>query len=577
MKAFRLVILTLAGALFGHAELTTAQKIADFQTMADQFLRRYVSLQWKNQVFGVDGFDTKPFLDRAAKTTNDLDFYDVCIDYIAQFRDGGHVFFEVPSDFVADMGIRVDTFDGKPLIYAINRAVLPTSQYPFGVGDEIVSIDGVAAADLMKSLAKYGINSNPRTEAAYAALFMTVRPQSAIPHAVDVPDSSQVVIKRQNGNSETYTIKWNKSGVPLKQIGPAPAPANQPAAARRRHTNIPSDWFDGTPELPKPQRSMIRPTLATSGIGSRTPIFFAGLPSNFRLRLGSRSTDSFFSGTYQAGSLNIGFIRIPSFEPASVPFALAQFEAEIAFFNANTDGLVIDVMRNPGGLVYYGEELTRRLIGNPFRLVGFELRSTQDWVLTFSSYVAFDQAIGAPTYVTNYQKALLDDVIASYNDGSHTGPEPLDIVALSPPPVVPSLDTTPATDQNGNVISYHKPMMVLTDEFSFSGGEYFPATMQDNGAATIYGMRTGGLGGTNSAFDAGAFSEASIGMLLGLMYRKNPVTAPGYPTSFYVENVGVQPDIVDDYKTLDNLLNGGRTFVNNFTNAMVNIIQGKKP
>jgi len=197
--------------------------------------------------------------------------------------------------------------------------------------------------------------------------------------------------------------------------------------------------------------------------------------------------------------------------------------------------------------------------------------------LNFSGYVTYAQQIGSPGYVVNYMQALLKDVESSYALGGHTGAEPLDTIYLFPPPVLPSLDTNPATDSKGNVIAYRKPIIILTDEFSFSGAEYFPATMQDNGAATIYGMRTGGLGGTNAAYNAGAFSEATIGMLRGLMYRKNPVTAAGYPTSFYVENVGVQPDIVDDYKTLPNLLSGGKPFVTNFTNALVKLIQGTKP
>lgn len=574
MKSLSILVLALVGAVPSPAQLTTQQKLADFQTMTDQFLRRYVALQWKNLAFGANGFDTASFIPRVAATTNDLDFYDVCIDYVSQFRDGGHVFFELPSDFLADMGLRVDTFDGgKPLIYAINRSVLPSSAYPFQVGDEIVSIDGVAAADLMKSLAKYGINSNPRTEASYAALYMTVRPQAFIPHAVDVPASSKVVIRRQNGNLETYTLAWYKSGVPLNKLGPAPGPSAAPAATRRAAEEDPGN--DERPLPPNLMRSSIRATRITdaTGIGSIVPVFFAGLPSTFRLRLGTRSTDAYLSGTYTAGGKTIGFLRIPDFDPAvGVDAALAQLESEVAYFNANTDALVVDVMRNPGGLVYYGEEIARRLIPQPFRLVGFELRGTQELVLDYSSYVQYAQAIGAPTYVVNYLLALLSDVIGAYAGGGHTGPEPLDTIFLSPPPVVPGLDTTPATDRNGNVIAYKKPILMLTDEFSFSGGEYLPATMQDNKAATIYGMRTAGLGGTNTSYDAGAYSEAIIGMLRGLMYRKNQIVATGYPTSFYVENVGVQPDIVDDYKTTDNLLHGGQTFVSNFTAAVLKLI-----
>jgi hypothetical protein len=566
------VALLLAGAASSHAQLTKQQKLADFQTMADQYVKRYVALQWKQMLYGVDAFNIQPFLDRAAATTNDLDYYEVCIDYISQFHDGGHVFFEVPSDFVADSGLRVDTYDGgKPLIYSINRNYLPSSKYPFQVGDELVSIDGQPAADLMKTYAKYGIRSNPRTEQAFAASYLTYRPQSVLPHAVDTPDSSDFFVRRQNGDLEGYTIKWVKTGVPLLANGPVSSPFGMPGRKAGVRVAAP---HDDDPSLAIVHYSAIDPTRAVGSIGALRPVFT--LPSDFKQRLGANSaTDAFYSGSYQSGGHTIGFIRIPSFSPSlGIAKALAQFEGEMAWFNANTDGLIVDDMRNPGGTIYYAEDIARRLIPVPFHLVGFELRATTEWVMDYSYYVQYATATGMPDYDVAYLQSLLQDVQGAYaQNGGHTGAEPLDTIALSPAPPVPSLDTTPATDKNGNIIGYTKPMIVLTDEFSMSCGDMFPAMMQDNHAALIYGMRTSGLGGTNASYDAGAFSESYIGMLRGFMVRNQPVVVDGYPTSNYIENVGVQPDIVDDYKTSDNLVHGGATFVGNFTSALVKLIE----
>ena len=52
------------------------------------------------------------------------------------------------------------------------------------------------------------------------------------------------------------------------------------------------------------------------------------------------------------------------------------FEREIAFFQDNTDGLIVDDMRNPGGSVAFCEALLQRLIPTPFRAMGFEIRAT---------------------------------------------------------------------------------------------------------------------------------------------------------------------------------------------------------
>ena len=54
----------------------------------------------------------------------------------------------------------------------------------------------------------------------------------------------------------------------------------------------------------------------------------------------------------------------------------------------------------------------------------------------------------------------------------------------------------------------------------------------------------------------------------------NPIATDDFGTTAYVENVGVRPDKPVDYMTLDNLLNGGRTFVQAFTDAMVKQIRG---
>jgi hypothetical protein len=575
MNACKVILAMFTFAACAPAQLTTEQKLADFQTMADQFAKRYAALQWKQILFGVDAFNIKPFLTRAAATTNDLDFYDVCIDYITQFRDNGHVFFSVPSDFVADTGLRLDTYDnGHPLIYSINRTLLPVATYPFQIGDELISIDGTLAADIMKSLAKYGLRSTPRTEEGYAAQYLAVRPQSVIPYAVDVPDTSQFTIKRQSGAIETYTMPWVKTGVPLRRDGPVSYPNIIKRPVVTGGLRMAEESSDADSNQITPLMSEIDRKRAVASIGALHPVF--NLPSDFKIRLGTNSsTDAFYSGTYQSKGYTIGFIRIPTFAPSlGIAAALSQFQGEIAYFNANTDGLIIDDMRNGGGTIYYGEDIARRLITYPFHLVGFELRATAEWVRTYSSYLQFVQATGAPQWQIDNQTLLLQIVQTAYSqNGGHTGPLPLDTVLLSPAPDSRLLDTTPATDKNGSPLGYTKPMIVLTDEFSFSTADMFPAIMQDNQAATIYGMHTGGLGGTNASYNAGAFSEATVGMLRGLMYRKNPIAVAGFPTSYYIENIGVQPDIVDDYKTLDNLLHGGATFVSNFTAAMVNLIQ----
>src|SRR6185295_11572848 len=121
--------------------LTPAQKETDFRYLASLFATYYAPLEWKKAALNVDAMNIKPWLDKAAATTTDLDFYEVCAQYVQSLTDS-HARFLLPSSFSASLGFFVDVYDGTLLIDVINRTALPLARFPFGIGDELVSIDG---------------------------------------------------------------------------------------------------------------------------------------------------------------------------------------------------------------------------------------------------------------------------------------------------------------------------------------------------------------------------------------------------------------------------------------------------
>jgi hypothetical protein len=560
----------MATGAFG--QLTRDQKKSDFMDVAGVYAKNYGPYEWKRDSLGVDLLNIGPWLEKVSATNNDLDFYEVMVSYVASLNDA-HDFYQLPSNFTAQLNFGVDIYDGKLLVDAINRSRLPAAEFPFLVGYELVSIDGQDAEKMLDGLLQYEIAANPRSTRRLAAQLLTIHPQSVMPHAADVPEVSTVVFRRPDGSLETYRIPWTKSGLPLTTVGryitPSPMIKNRLRTAAELEADAPPE--DAPPAYRRPLLALWNcqlPDRAVNGFGSQFPIFVNALPASFMLRLGRAASEVFYSGTFTAGPYTIGFIRIPSYSPANPTTALAAFQKEIAFFEANTDGLIIDEMRNPGGSVSYLNQILSQLMPTTWRSIAFEVRATSSWVASISSSYESAKAEGAPQAILD-QLQFIKDAIVSANSAYRglTVPIPLDDVVI---------DRGPAIDDKGNAIAYDKPIMVLVDEMSASGGDAFAATIQDNARGPLLGWRTMGAGGNVVGWEGGSYSLGLIRVTQSLMNRKNPIVTSDYPTAPYVENIGVRPEIPVDYMTRDNLIGKGQSFVEAFVTAMIDHIQKSK-
>jgi hypothetical protein len=554
MKKLILTLALVSTVSLGSAQnLAPAQKEADLRHLAGLFSVYYAPLDWKKQLFNFDPTVLKPWLDRAAQTQTDLDFYELCVEFVASFNDT-HDRYSLTTDFVANLGFGTDIYDGVLLIDTLNRTLLPIASYPFTTGDELVSVDGVDVQQLVTNFGKYGVQSNPIAQKRMAAARVTSRPQSIMPHASELAGKkATVVIKRQNGNVETYEIPWITTGTPI-EVGPVPSP-------RRVESGEPPYMK----ELREAQWSGIL-TDTQDGVlnyGARNPIFLNGLANfGFTRRLGGVAADFFYSGTFKYEELTIGYIRIPNYSPPSIPTALMQFEQEIAFLNANTDGLIVDDMRNTGGNLCFGEEIAVRLIPYPFRATGFQLRPFWNRINGFYNSLVNAKNSGAPQQVIDQYELLFNAMLITNQQGK--------TVTESLPLCTSSLDREPHPN------AYSKPLMILIDEFSTSTADSVPGMIKDAGRAVLYGMRTNGAGGNNISLAGGSYSEGITGMTIGLQARKAKVGGFGYPFSELIENVGIWPDIPDDYMTKANLLGNGAPFISGFLQHMAFEIRARR-
>lgn len=570
-RATALLVLLSAPAA---AQLTVQQKLADFQSLVSLYAKQYAPYEWKRDTQGFDLYNVAPWVERIRRSPNDLDYLQILAEYVASLKDI-HASYTTRSNFIADLHLYTDIYDGRVLIEQIDRFYLPASRFPFEVGDEVILFDGRPVLEVVRELSRSVKFANERSTLRYAADLLVYRPQAVLPLAARLGESATLLIRRADGSEASHTIRWDKTGYPVTQMGPVPnipffadAPDNQP---RPESSETESQTLRSSKILRLRERlenhAVRRDLRHLTGFGSRAPVF--RLPANFVQRLGRNRADFFFSGTYESGGKRIGYIRISDFQPIdfsllSVP--LRQWATEIAFLKANTDGLVVDIMRNPGGFGCYGVELMSYLTTKPFFTFGNELRPTIEWVQSFYDTAQLTTDDGLEPWEVIMLQAAYRDVLSAFTENrGRTGPLPF---------CAASLESIPARDNFSVPLGYDKPILLLVDEFSASAGDIFAAMAQDNGIAKLYGYRTAGAGGTVTESLAGFYSEGSARTTVSLLTRARAYTAPGYPTTSYLENIGVHPDIPADYMTRANLMNRGAPFVDGFTQAILGLISG---
>jgi hypothetical protein len=559
-RAFSLFLLIAGCASTNYAQLSPYQKNLDFQELVALFDKDYSFLEWKQQAFGFDGLNVSPWLAQLSAGTDDLSYFDAATLYASTFQDS-HTVFITPSTFDAQLGFTVDIYSGKVLIDSIDRTELKASRYPFQVGDEVVSVDGRAAADWIALFTPFVNDASPISRARTAAGMIVEREQGFYPRATDIGGSASVVINRQSGGTQTYTIPWLTDGYPYQSpLLPDPTLPNASVVRRPVPGGNPATFEPG--QLRRQMRNFTAQTARYSlGVDDYQPFF--SMPAGFTIHTGAGDFDSLFSGSFKAGGYTIAYIRIPDFDvyPDDVQTEITYFTNKVP-----TDGLILDLMRNPGGDGCVAESIAAMLSPNPLLSMELKERVTFEDILNIQYELMLDELFGTGQDI-DFDTQELAAYQAAYSQlRGFTDPLPL---------CGPTNQLTPATDSKGLPSAYTKPVMLLTDEETASAAEVLSGIMQDNHAALIYGNKTNGAGGRVESYSTGSFTEGSINMARAILIRNTVQNTPGLPGEPYIENFGVQPDIVADYMTTDNLLNKGTAFVNGFSSAMVTYIQSK--
>jgi hypothetical protein len=383
------------------------------------------------------------------------------------------------------------------------------------VGDVIAELEKAA-----------GMNDVPHTDASMAAMFLTYRsgasgtavPQGPVTVGIKAADAA---------DAAAFPMKWTY--VP-EMIAPQPFVTKSKSAFGPK---IPMSWL-GMMLMEAPAASGSQ---ASYGLGNKD-----GFLPDFGEKLWTAPADNTFRAyVYKspATGRSIGFVRLPTYAVSDPEKAAKDFAALVPELSQRSDALVIDQTNNPGGIVLYLYAIASMLTDSPLSVPRHYITLTQADVSEAISFI--QETAGVKT--DDDAKAALGPSVAGY---------PVDLPLLNSWTAF-YVDTVKqwsagktitgalpvfgiAAIKPNAAVHYSKPVMILTNQLDFSGGDFFPAIMQDNKRAVIFGERTAGAGGVVKEYkrDNNLLGVQSIHLTATIAER-----AGGEP----IENLGVSPDI----------------------------------
>jgi hypothetical protein len=282
--------------------------------------------------------------------------------------------------------------------------------------------------------------------------------------------------------------------------------------------------------------------IGVNDIGSPTSMF--KLPEGAKQIPGISVT----AAVYEAAGKRIGVLRIPSYGEQGLLDVLAR---AINTMKDTTDVLVIDQTNNPGGSVSLVSDIISLFADKSYKDMDFEIRPSLPWIKTFQDVngrIAEMLQKNPNDQAANALRArfeFLEDELRSAITEKRFTTSPVSL----------NLNGTFGMIQPAGAVNYNKPVLLLINEFDFSGGDAFPALMKDNGRVTLFGAQTTGAGGNVREYGPLANSFFKLSLTESLMVR---------PNGEYMENRGIKPDI--EYTvTEDDFMNGYRGYVRAFT------------
>lgn len=477
------------------------------------------------------------------------------------------------------------------LFYSTERSSLPftvrgseghyyvvhtTKSRSIKLGDEILTMDGVSVDKVVEKIKKEELAENRAdTDKALAEILLTHRYGKL---GQRVPQGEAVLTVKRKATAKTEEVKlawrYTKESIP-DQKEPSKLALNSFLGSLFTKNAKSVDEVSSQKKffgkmMVSPYAEMMQARENPYSISNRNGF----LPDLGRKVWESDANNFFYAYIFESSpesssaGKKIGFLRLAHYMGDSEE-AMSLREI-IKLFERETDALVIDQTNNGGGTLFFLYAVASTLSEKPLIVPQHHMNITQEEVYFAATLIPKLEAIqtdeeainllgddlGGYTVDLNVAKKVLDYCrfcLSEWSAGrSYTSATPLyGIEAIEPDPEV----------------CYSKPILVLVNELDFSAGDFFPAIMQDNKRATLFGTTTAGAGGCVEATafpNQSGIDAISVTVSFGMRKEKLPL-----------ENLGVTPDF-ECKMTAKDYQSHFEDYVSSLTNAIDDLINDQE-
>ena len=560
-------------------ELSPEEKQADMMWLYSKFGENYAPMSYKEGLHNFDYEELKAqYLDAAANTENNDEFYALVHEFVAEFQDA-HTSVTLTNsgkpgrETVAYLG-----FTGKRVgdeLQGAERAptVAAGADFPVAVGTRITKINGMTLKEYVDQEAtKY---TNLGQQESNYTLHMSGQMVTKLSTWGNLPAEDDVVLTIKDGNKEVdVTIPWVKkdlftymedmrkaksASVETPEIDEQGAEGNEEALVANSYLGA-----EGNAKLPFSLLGFNGQKLDIPALfGRKKANTFLDRVDNFRFAHPVASwtmssevntelkqvNNSFMPALKELRSVPANAVEVPTADVLPAYFwqedvngtkvnmgyvfiysfsiqgdAVSDLKETLRFFQEwGIKDVVIDTLNNGGGSLFLLMELAQALSNKPVAQTNLQIGTNEGWIDSLESWMY--NAGSDPEKVL--AKRLYTEVMAAEEMGLELTPKETayDISALMP--WSPNLKPNSDIKEDFNFV-------LMINEMCVSACDIFAATLKDNNMATLVGQTSMGGGGNVVSYWQAPNSNMDISQTESLIVRDNGT---------YIENVGVAPDV----------------------------------